>query len=362
MADDRPRLPGGPIERTDADAARSPMTHVFEAIEDERAGSGTHPLVRPPFEPPRRPIVTWVRRTGWLTVLVAGATLAVLAVASSATRVDAGAHTLRTAGELSERVALPAVTATIGLDTDSREAVLNLCWRVSDNANVECRLSWLEERGELPPREVPVAAFEMDRREVSNSGYQACVDAGACDAPDWDSCRVYTQRGLQLAAEVPATVRRPEHPAVCVDVARAEAFCAWRGGRLPTAVEWERAARGGETRLQPWGRFWSPALANWGERDMGGFPIAGRLDGHELTAPVDAMSDGRSPEGIEQLLGNVAEWVAATEEERAEGRSGVRGGSYADEVDLLRATRHSALRAEEARTTVGFRCAYDTAR
>ncbi len=359
MVDDRPQLPGGLSERTVADSSHGPMTHVFGAVAPAVEDSGPHPLVRPAFDPPRRPLVTLIRRTGWLVVLVVTATVGVLAVASSGAQLVGDDLSAEVARIEAATIALPATTATIGLDTDSREVVLNLCWRVSDNANLECRLSFLEAEGELPPRDVDVPAFSIDRLEVSNAEYAACADAGGCVPRSWEDCRVYTQRGLQFGAGTPETIERPEHPAVCVNYEEAAAYCAWRDGRLPTAVEWERAARAGETRLQPWGGFWSPALANWGERDMGGFPIAGRLDGFELTAPVDALSDGRSPDGIAQLLGNAAEWVVADDEERSDGKAGVRGGSYRDPIDMLRATYHRSVAADARRTTIGFRCAYN---
>ena len=336
-------------------------TQIREPVVDALASN--HPLLAPPFEPERRPLRTLVRRTGWLTVLVVTATVGVIAVAlyggGHGAAVVAGVASERI---LSERIALSAGPATLGLDEDSKEVVMNLCWRTSGNPNVECRLAWLEQRGELPPRTIDAPALSVDRHEASNADWQRCVDAGGCAPRAIGACRMYTQRGYRLGETIPAGMLRPEHPAICVSAEEAQAYCGWRGGRLPTADEWERVARDGETRLQPWGTFWSPGIANWGERDMAGFPIAGRLDGFELTAPVDAFVDGRTPSGVEQVLGNVAEWVAADDEERSRGRAGVRGGDYTTDVATLRATWHTSIPADERRSTVGVRCVYDEAR
>ena len=87
------------------------------------------------------------------------------------------------------------------------------------------------------------------------------------------------------------------HPAVHVTWFGAEAYCRWAGLRLPTEVEWEKAARGTEARLFPWGNEWHDDFLRWrrGERS-------------EPTAAVDAYPEGRSPYGIFQMAGNVVEW------------------------------------------------------
>jgi formylglycine-generating enzyme required for sulfatase activity len=262
-------------------------------------------------------------------------------------------------GEDAERVLLEAVDAFIGLTEDNKESVLNLCWRVSGNPIHECNPSTLREEGEYPHRRVPVQALWMDRLEVSNAQWAACETAGACPERDIDACRFYTIHRYELGVRPPEGLFQSNRPASCVTLDDARAFCAWRNMRLPTADEWERAARAGEDRMQPWGSFWTPALINWGERDLVGFPIPGRLDGAELTAAVDDYPDGATREGVLNLFGNVSEWVEPKDEERAQGRAGIRGSNYTDEVMTARVTRHRSLAADERRTTVGFRCVAD---
>lgn len=258
--------------------------------------------------------------------------------------------------DLKARAQIPARRVIIGLTDDNRESVLSACFRLSDNANYDCRVSRLTELGELPLRELDMPAMEAHRYEVANSSYAECVSAGACSAQDWDSCKVYSVLRYELGAKPQDHFKEPNRPAVCVTLADARAYCEWEGMSLPTSTQWEAIARGGDDRLQPWGAFWLPGVLNWGERDMTGFPIPGRLDGHEHTGPVTAFSDGATPEGIQNLFGNVAEWVTIDREGADENMGGVRGGSYADDVRAFRATKEDELRADERRTTVGFRC------
>lgn len=257
-------------------------------------------------------------------------------------------------------VGLPATTALVGLSEDNKEAVLNLCWRVSGNPTHECRPSYLQSLREYPATEVEIPALEVMRYEVSNSAWDACETRGDCPARDIDACRSYTIYRYELGRRPPSAVMAPERPAVCVNWEEAQSFCAAHQMRLPTPAEWERIARSGDDRLQPWGRFWTPALANWGERDLVGFPIPGRLDGAELTAAVDAYADGATRDGVHNVLGNVAEWVARVDDDPT-GEAGIRGGSYVDDALTARLTRHQTLAQSERRTTVGFRCVRDAA-
>jgi formylglycine-generating enzyme required for sulfatase activity len=90
------------------------------------------------------------------------------------------------------------------------------------------------------------------------------------------------------------------HPLTNVTWFGAEAYCHWAGLRLPTEIEWEKAARGNDGRVFPWGYDWQPDhLCWWGSHDE-----------KESTSPVDAFPQGCSPYGIFQMAGNVEEWCA----------------------------------------------------
>jgi sulfatase modifying factor 1 len=156
------------------------------------------------------------------------------------------------------------------------------------------------------------------------------------------------------------------HPAVHITWFGAEAYCRWAKLRLPTEIEWEKAARGTDARLFPWGNEWHDNFLRWNR---------GRRAQSEPTAEVDAYPEGRSPYGIFQMAGNVAEWCedwyqpqAYTEHALGNRRSPpsgnervLRGGSCVQwhKLKFRCAMRQASTPAFTSMDFTGIRCACD---
>ncbi len=150
------------------------------------------------------------------------------------------------------------------------------------------------ERDEQPAHRVTVRGFLLDTTEVTNAAYSGCVGAGRCKP-----YRSNVARGFGAGPE--ATFRGPQQPVVGVSWFDASDYCAFRGKRLPTEAEWERAARGDDERTYAWGNGPPEArLACFGQKV--GAPGA-------TTSPVASYPTGRGPYGHFDLTGNVWEWT-----------------------------------------------------
>jgi formylglycine-generating enzyme required for sulfatase activity len=194
---------------------------------------------------------------------------------------------------------------------------------------------------ERPAARVTIDAFRIDRVEVSNARYQACVDAGACSRP---------------AGAAIGDVTRADHPVTIVSWAQAAAYCRWVGKRLPTEAEWEKAARGTDGRRYPWGSGFEPGRAN-----------AGYTAG---TSAVGSHASGVSPYGAFDMAGNVWEWTASLyrrypydpddgrEDPTARGARVNRGGSWYYRDWYVRTTFRATADQNYRRIgDLGFRCA-----
>ena len=148
---------------------------------------------------------------------------------------------------------------------------------------------------ERPAHIVFLDAYWIDRYEVNNAQYRLCVDQGVCAAPKaWDD--------VNFNADA--------QPAI-VDWEGARAYCEWAGGRLPTEAEWEKAARGTDERIWPWGNEFVANRAN----------LSSDEDGYGHTAPVGSFPEDTSPYGLLDVAGNAAEWVSDWFDREYYGRS-----------------------------------------
>lgn len=212
---------------------------------------------------------------------------------------------------------------------------------------------------EMPQRRIWLDAYEIDRDEVSLAEYLAWLQARGRQTPE-ELQRLI--RHLISVHSLPDYVMA-RWPALYVVWQEAADFCEGSGKRLPTEAEWEKAARGPDGQLFPWGRAKPErGLAVFGQHHMHEIP---------LVAAVDSGEEGRSPFGLHHMAGNVAEWAQdwfgidyyVVMPERnppgpATGRyKSVRGGSWRSNPDMLRtATRGGAVPDQRA-ATIGFRCA-----
>jgi len=163
---------------------------------------------------------------------------------------------------------------------------------------------------EFPPRTLALPRFAIKRTPVTNAEYAAFVtDHGHPAPPHWKSDAESVGR------------RERDRPVVDVTFEDAVAYCRWRGTRLPSESRWERAARGEDAALFPWGDDFDEELCNTRESGRRGLS---RVQDHE---------DGASPEGVLDMAGNAAEWVdGGSVESDAHGIVVIyrftRGGSY----------------------------------
>jgi formylglycine-generating enzyme required for sulfatase activity len=212
---------------------------------------------------------------------------------------------------------------------------------------------------EKPVHIVNLPTFYMDKYEVTNAFYKACVDAGVCQVP------ANTGAGLHPGAYgTYGDQQFDNYPVIWVDWNRAKTYCEWRGARLPSETEWEKAARGTDERKYPWGDGIDPTFANYGSNvpdDYGG--VFGK------TTAVGIYPKGQSPYSIYDMAGNVWEWVAdwydvypggdldANSAFGQETYRVLRGGSWSDDPDLLRTTFRGGNTPDTTVNYIGFRCA-----
>jgi sulfatase modifying factor 1 len=211
---------------------------------------------------------------------------------------------------------------------------------------------------ERPHRRVWLSAFDIDRTEVTNAAWNQCVQAGRCPP----AVRISGDRRFD----------GPDQPVVGISHDEAAGYCRWRGGRLPTEAEWEKAARGLDDRIWPWGdRFDSSRLNHGRLRDIERGPDTDITDGYRFTARVGSFRTGQSPYGALDMAGNVAEWVADWFDEShipaASNPQGppigatriVRGGSFLGPKNATRCAARTVMDPGARELWIGFRCARD---
>ena len=204
---------------------------------------------------------------------------------------------------------------------------------------------------EQPQRTIYLDTFSIDRYEVTNHQYQQFVLATG-----------HRKAGPPSRyAKSIGRMRGTNQPVVYVSWDDASDYCRWKGKRLPTEAEWEKAMRGTDARLWPWGNQEKPNGATW----------ARVQDGHEVSARVGSFPTDKSPYGVMDGAGNVMEWVAdwyqetyykeAPDKDPPSPEFGIfrvmRGGGYTTTGGDIRITSRSKMVPDFRDETIGFRCA-----
>lgn len=220
---------------------------------------------------------------------------------------------------------------------------------------------------ELPIHIVFLDAYYIDKYEVTNELYKKCVDAGVCEPPinTGSLTHDFYFENSQFA----------NYPVISMTWYQAKTYCAWRGGNLPTEAQWEKAARGTEGNIYPWGDDFYGNYANFCDKNCpytGGDVIFD--DGNTENAPVGSYPLGVSPFGLYDIEGNAMEWTAdwygsnyySTLNENVSNPSGpstgtervLRGGGWDDpEVNLRTYRRFMLDPTANDNVIIGFRCA-----
>lgn len=209
---------------------------------------------------------------------------------------------------------------------------------------------------EKPEATLSVGEFWIDRDLVTNADYKKFLDANpehaapAIDLPQlkgwsWDAAARAFPPG------------RENMPVVLVTWQDARAYCAWAGQRLPTEAEWEKAARGTDGRMYPWGNTWDASMTPFGAK--------GTTD----AAPVGTFAASASPYGANDMVGNVWQWTSSLsmpypyqagdgrEDPNAPGERVTRGGMFGFGAGVSRANVRSKFAPDDRAISIGFRCA-----
>jgi formylglycine-generating enzyme required for sulfatase activity len=245
--------------------------------------------------------------------------------------------------ENNEMVLIPAGAFTMGRSAGDE---FTGCQEVSQ----DCQLSAFMD--EEPVHQVALNAFSIDKTEVTNALYKACEDQGACTPPQ--AINSNSQSNYYGNPEF------DDYPVIYVTWNQAKTYCEWRGGRLPTEAEWEKAARGTDGRTYPWGEKIDDTFANFNY-------------GIGDTTAVGSYEKGKSPYGLYDRAGNVWEWVADWysdtyyQRSPAENPPGpasgdmrvLRGGSWGLVGLSVSTSYRYASDPMETSPDLGFRCARD---
>ncbi len=218
---------------------------------------------------------------------------------------------------------------------------------VAEEGSVVIAEGSFQSGGAKDKKKLRTKTFAIDRTEVTAGAYAQCVGAKACTRP---------AKGRFCTGGV---VGKEAHPINCVRHNQAAAYCKWKKQRLPTAEEWERAARGDKGQRFVWGTRFPPEQGTSNIADETAATVhpewqhpRGYVDGFVATAPVASLSE-RSPHGLLDAAGNVAEWLQGGKRHHD-----VAGASFGHgRIEDFEVGRRRPYADGHQSAHIGFRCA-----
>lgn len=184
---------------------------------------------------------------------------------------------------------------------------------------------------EIPEKRIFLKAFYIDKFEVTNDAYRQFIQETKHREPKNWMAYGYKEE-------------EKDYPVIFVDYNDASGYCKWRGKRLPTEEEWEKAARGIDGRIYPWGNEFYASKANTSLSSIVG------------TIKTGMYEEGKSPYGAYDMAGNVWEWTASN---YSENRKVVKGGSWGLSHRFARTFSRVGYKPDTRINNIGFRCAKD---
>jgi len=243
----------------------------------------------------------------------------------------------------------------------------------------EERAAYLVPPDEPKRQKAELPDYFIGKYEITNEEYACFINSGGYKNPEY-----WTEEGWNFRRQLKWTQPRTwtdrnynglhyeRHPVCSISWFEAQAYCHWLSAktgkpyRLPTRLEWEKAARGTDGRIFPWGNEWKEKACNWLGDFNGDYQPHSESDGFARTSPVGYYEEGVSPYGCYDMAGNVMEWCADALEPKA--RDGsiyrmFRGGSFlSGKPRLLRCAWRGGTQPQIGYVywgTMGFRVAMD---
>ncbi|MDP6625403.1 MAG: formylglycine-generating enzyme family protein [Nitrospinota bacterium] len=172
---------------------------------------------------------------------------------------------------------------------------------IDDVVELEKNIENSRLENEIPQREVFLNAYLMDKYSVTNAEFKKFIEAGGyLEKNFWseDGWKHISEMNPTESDDLKKIVQADDDtPVVNISWYEAEAFAKWAGKRLPTEAEWEKAARGTDGRIYPWGNKFDKTMLNCAEAK------------HKKSTPVSKFTEGKSIYGCFDMVGNVWEWT-----------------------------------------------------